>query len=106
MIQNNPIHLLRNVSISNMVGLRGFLTTQDQDSICNRVNDRLQGGDACHPTVEVVVRAKVPTSEPHGDIIPHSKEPNDGKVGKRNYTRAIRHVAENLVLITWKTAPG
>lgn len=48
--------------------------------------------------MKVVIRAEIPASEPHGNVITHAKEPYCWKVGKGNHTSPIRHVAEDLVL--------
>jgi hypothetical protein len=70
------------------------LTSQDKDGVSNRVDYSLQRRDARHPTMKVVIRAKVPTRQPHGNIIPHTKQPNDWKVCKRNHARPVGNVAK------------
>jgi hypothetical protein len=53
--------------------------------------------------MEVVVRAKVPPGKPNGKVVAHTKEPDDGEVGKRNDARSVRHVSQPLLRLRGET---
>lgn len=57
-------------------------THENQPCIPNGVDNSLQRRDARHPSMKVVVRAEIPSGEPHGHVIAHAEKPYDGEVGE------------------------
>jgi hypothetical protein len=72
-------------------------TSDDENGVSHRVNHSLQGGHPGHPPMEIVVRPKVPAREPHDDVVPHAKQPDEREVGEGYNARSVRHKPEELV---------
>jgi hypothetical protein len=47
--------------------------------------------------VEIIVCPEIPAREPHDNVVPHAKEPYEGKVGKGDDACSVGHEAEELV---------
>lgn len=63
------------------------------------MDDSLERRDAGNPTVEVIVRPKVPAGQPHEKVVPHAKEPDDGEVGERDDAGSIGNIAPDQMVL-------
>ena len=60
------------------------------------MHNRLEGHDSRDPSMERVIRCKVPAGQPKENVVAASKQPKDRHVCDCKYTGSIGHDAKDL----------
>ena len=61
----------------------------DEDRVTDRMHHSLHCSYSSCPSVEVVVRSKAPSSQPHQDIISGSEKPHEWEIGERYHACTV-----------------